>query len=154
MNYAKIAAIGKPDFSSRGANIDIALFVPGVSTSLLVILVFGTTKSPKTYWDFLFCCGGRRNEAPKRSMRRRTAVTLKDPVGTSSEFDRLPSVPSSPAYPTLLSEQVKSTWFLNTVPVQDVELRPVDVQKTRNLSLPSPRPLLPDRLHSARQSVG
>lgn len=49
-----IAKSGEPDMSTSNAIIDSLLFLPGVSSSLIAFLVFGTAKSWSDYRDLLF----------------------------------------------------------------------------------------------------
>lgn len=55
---------GKPDMSINGAIVESLLFIPGVSTSLVAFLVFGTTKSFSEYRNLLLCgCSATRRRS-------------------------------------------------------------------------------------------
>ena len=89
-NNAAIAASGGPNFTIGNTIADILFFIPGVSSSLFVFLVFGTTKSYKQYLELIVsCCGlrqkmkGTRNATPEE--------------GGSLEFTRLDSLPNNRA---------------------------------------------------------
>ena len=137
-NFAKTAAVGKPDFSVSGAITDIVLFIPGVAASLVTSLVFGTIKSPKQYSDLLLRCCGLRTTRPARKKQRRASVQLSDPAG-GLEFQNLPSIPNSPApSPSVRKENAT----VRPKPV-DVELGSISAYAptrahTRNFSMPSP----------------
>ncbi|CAD6444337.1 9c1bf90e-de70-4607-976d-dff0b9741d74 [Sclerotinia trifoliorum] len=88
-NFQKLAKSSSPDFAVSSCIIDIVLFIPGVSTSFLVFLVFGTNKSPKQYKDLVVSVCGRRTKFPK-SKRRGVMASGDEEQGT--EFQRLPSV--------------------------------------------------------------
>ncbi|APA11922.1 hypothetical protein sscle_08g066920 [Sclerotinia sclerotiorum 1980 UF-70] len=88
-NFQKLAKSSSPDFSVSSCIIDIVLFIPGVTTSFLVFLVFGTNKSPRQYKDLVVSVCGRRTKFPK-SKRRGVMASGNEEQGT--EFQRLPSV--------------------------------------------------------------
>jgi len=57
-NNASLAASGGPNHSVQNAIADILFFIPGVTASLVVFLVFGTTKSWRQYRDLVVsACG-------------------------------------------------------------------------------------------------
>ncbi|KAF7870550.1 hypothetical protein EAF04_004294 [Stromatinia cepivora] len=87
--FQKLAKSSSPDFSTSSCIIDIILFIPGVTTSFLVFLVFGTTKSPRQYKDLVSSGCGHRTKFPK-SRRRGVMGSGDEEQGT--EFQRLPSV--------------------------------------------------------------
>ncbi|KAK0106940.1 hypothetical protein ONS95_003655 [Cadophora gregata] len=90
-NNASIAAAGKPDFSVSGSIVDIVLFIPGVTASLVAFLVFGTTKSWRQYRDLVVGgCGLRRKIVHRKQQRDEEASR---PQGL--EFERLPSLQKS-----------------------------------------------------------
>ncbi|KAA8569151.1 hypothetical protein EYC84_000820 [Monilinia fructicola] len=88
-NFQRLARSSSPDFSISGCITDIILFIPGVTTSLLVFLVFGTAKSSRQYKDLIISGCGRRTNFPK-SKRRGVIGSGDDEQGT--EFQRLPSM--------------------------------------------------------------
>jgi hypothetical protein len=53
-NNASIAASGGPNLTVGNAIIDICLFIPGVTASLITFAVFGTTKSVSVNGSFDF----------------------------------------------------------------------------------------------------
>ena len=90
MNSASNARAGEPDFSVHGAISDILFFIPGVTTSLVTYLVFGTAKSWTQYRDLVVGgCGLRKKIREHRG---------KPPsIGDNSrgfEFERLPTLPN------------------------------------------------------------
>ncbi|KAB8294840.1 hypothetical protein EYC80_006801 [Monilinia laxa] len=88
-NFQRLAKSSSPDFSIPGCITDIILFIPGVTTSLLVFLVFGTAKSWRQYQDLIISGCGLRTKFPK-SKRRGVIGSGDDEQGT--EFQRLPSM--------------------------------------------------------------
>ncbi|POS86959.1 hypothetical protein EPUL_003727 [Erysiphe pulchra] len=60
-----IVKSGEPDMSASNAIIESLLFLPGVSSSLIAFLVFGTAKSWSDYRDLLF--GAPNNYQSKTS---------------------------------------------------------------------------------------
>ncbi|KAG4410962.1 hypothetical protein IFR04_015909 [Cadophora malorum] len=90
-NNASIAAAGKPDFSVSGSIVDIVLFIPGVTASLVAFLVFGTTKSWRQYRDLVIGgCGLRQKIIRKKQQRDEEASRTQ-----GLEFERLPSLQKS-----------------------------------------------------------
>ncbi|PVH80644.1 hypothetical protein DL98DRAFT_515304 [Cadophora sp. DSE1049] len=90
-NNASIAAAGKPDFSVSGSIVDIVLFIPGVTASLVAFLVFGTTKSWRQYRDLVVGgCGLKRKLIRKKQQRDEEASRTQ-----GLEFERLPSLQKS-----------------------------------------------------------
>ncbi|QSZ36485.1 hypothetical protein DSL72_006365 [Monilinia vaccinii-corymbosi] len=88
-NAQKVGESLSPDFSIAGCITEIILFTPGVTTSMLIFLVFGTAKSFRQYKELITSCCGRRTQFPK-SKRRRVMLTGGEERGT--EFQRLPSM--------------------------------------------------------------
>ena len=88
-NFQKLAKSSSPDFSTSSCITDIILFIPGVTASLLVFLVFGTAKSYTQYKDLILSCCGHRTKFPK-SKRRGVMRSGDEEQGT--EFQRLPSM--------------------------------------------------------------
>ncbi|TGO52245.1 hypothetical protein BCON_0145g00270 [Botryotinia convoluta] len=88
-NFQKLAKSSSPDFSISSCITDIILFIPGVTASLLVFLVFGTAKSFTQYKDLILSCCGQRTKFPK-SKRRGVMRSGDEEQGT--EFQRLPSM--------------------------------------------------------------
>lgn len=89
-NNASIAAAGHPNHTVSGAVTDICLFIPGASISLVVFLVFGTTKSWRQYWDMVIGGCGARSKLENRSLRRRSRSATEQSVRMDT-FERLPS---------------------------------------------------------------
>lgn len=89
-NFATIAASGAPNFSSSGAVTDVLLFMPGVTASLVVFLVFGTTKSWRQYRDLVF--GNLRSRMQERRLKAPLTGNARD-----FEFERLPSFRRRPS---------------------------------------------------------
>ncbi|ESZ91386.1 hypothetical protein SBOR_8238 [Sclerotinia borealis F-4128] len=88
-NFQKLAKSSSPDLSISGAITDIFLFVPGVSTSLLIFLVFGTAKSFGQYRDLIVSGCGHRTKFPQ-SKRRGVMGSRDEEQG--AEFQRLPTM--------------------------------------------------------------
>ncbi|RDW92421.1 hypothetical protein BP5796_01815 [Coleophoma crateriformis] len=88
---ASIAAAGHPNFTASGAIVDICLFIPGASASLVVFLVFGTTKSWRQYWTMIVGGCGARSKLQNRSLVRRTRYATEQSVRMDT-FERLPSI--------------------------------------------------------------
>lgn len=78
---------GKPDRSARAAISHVVFFIPGVTVSLVVYLVFGTSKSWRQYRDLVFgICG------LKRTLQRRWKPKKDEENSAVYEFERLPSM--------------------------------------------------------------
>lgn len=61
LRHNKLLANKGPDLEVRSTISDILLFIPGVTPSLVVYLVFGTTKPCKQYIELIRgCCGLRK----------------------------------------------------------------------------------------------
>ncbi|PQE33010.1 glycoside hydrolase protein [Rutstroemia sp. NJR-2017a WRK4] len=88
-NFQTLAKASTPDFSTSGAITDIILFVPGVTTSLVCFLVFGTTKSFKQYKGLVFSCGKSRS-FPKS--KKRGVMESQHQTEQGTEFQRLSSM--------------------------------------------------------------
>ena len=82
---ATIAASGQPDLSTAGTIVDLVLFIPGVTASLVAFLVFGTTKSWREYRNLVVGGCGIRQKIIERRARR-------EEEGPGLEFERLPSL--------------------------------------------------------------
>jgi len=81
---------GEPDFSVASAISAIVFFIPGVTTSLVVFLVFGTAKSWRQYRNLITGCFGLRACMGERRTKAQSPV-----IGAQNrdfEFDRLPSL--------------------------------------------------------------
>ena len=89
-NNKSIALSGGPNHSVSNTIIDILLFIPGVTASLVVFLVFGTTKSWRQYRDLVVGGCGIRTKIYERRIQR--AEEGRD--GGGLEFERLPSLPN------------------------------------------------------------
>jgi hypothetical protein len=85
---AAVAAGGAPDHSTSGTNIDIILFIPGVTASLVTYLVFGTAKSWRQYRDLVVGGCGVRKKLLARKLQRDEESNR----GQGFEFERLPSL--------------------------------------------------------------
>jgi hypothetical protein len=92
-NNASIAASGEPNLTVGSSIIDICLFIPGVTASLIAFLVFGTTKSWRQYRDLVIGgCGDRYKLLLKKHQREEEEGNTQ-----GLEFQRLPSIPNQPA---------------------------------------------------------
>ncbi|KAG9247384.1 hypothetical protein BJ878DRAFT_191332 [Calycina marina] len=91
VNYFNaILASGGPNLEASSATSDILFFMPGVTSSLVVYLVFGTSKSYKQYIELVLgCCGLRLN------IQRRRKENPSQP--RALEFDRLDSISNNEA---------------------------------------------------------
>jgi len=88
----RLVSSGAPNFEIGAAISEIMFFVPGVTTSLVVYLVFGTTKSFKQYAELVKgCCGLRRKLQHKRKASPGAPRAL--------EFDRLESISNGRSIP-------------------------------------------------------
>ncbi len=78
----------RPDHSTSNAITDILFFIPGVTASLVVFLVFGTTKSWNQYRDLVggSCC-------VKRKIFESGLQRIDEGHSRGLEFKRLPSPP-------------------------------------------------------------
>ncbi len=86
----KLVTSGEPDHSISGTITDICLFIPGVSASLIVFLVFGTTKNWKEYRNLIIGGCGLKERWKERKARGREEGERDRVQGL--EFDRLPSL--------------------------------------------------------------
>ncbi|CZR61688.1 uncharacterized protein PAC_11585 [Phialocephala subalpina] len=88
-NNTAITKSGAPNHTVSNTISDILFFTPGVTASLVVFLVFGTTKSWRQYRDLVVGGCGVKRRTYERRMRR-------SEEGDNSgglEFERLPSLP-------------------------------------------------------------
>jgi hypothetical protein len=76
----------------NGTIIDIILFVPGVTASLVNFLVFGTAKSWKQYRNLIVSGCGCRKKRLERSINQNDS-DQEQPL----EFERLPSLQNTPS---------------------------------------------------------
>lgn len=90
-NNRAIAASGEPNLAVGSAIVDICLFIPGVTASLVAFLVFGTTKSWRQYRDLVVggCDIRSKLLLKKRQREGGNAQGL--------EFQRLPSIRNRPS---------------------------------------------------------
>jgi hypothetical protein len=90
-NNAAIARSGGPNHTIGNTIADIVFFIPGVTASLVVFIVFGTTKSWRQYRDLITGgCGQKMTLQEKQ---------LKHAGGDNTnrlEFERLPSLLDRP----------------------------------------------------------
>lgn len=89
-----LATSGGPNLDPSGAIADIAFFTPGVTASLVVFLVFGTTKSWRQYRDMVVGGCGIRTKILQRRSQRDLENGQKQ---QSLEFQRLPSLTRQPS---------------------------------------------------------
>jgi hypothetical protein len=90
-NNAAIAASGRPNLTVQNTIVDIVLFIPGVTASLVAFLIFGTTKSWRQYRDlFVSGCGMKRKLLEKKIQRDEESSRSQ-----GLEFERLPSLPNT-----------------------------------------------------------
>lgn len=102
-NTAVVAA-GKPDRSTKSAIIDILLFMPGVTASLVTFLVFGTAKSWRQYRDLLVGgCGIRNKIVQRKFLRQRDGRGNGGSNEEGLEFAPLPRLETTPS----LQERIK-----------------------------------------------
>ncbi|KAM3076554.1 hypothetical protein ACMFMG_007362 [Clarireedia jacksonii] len=85
-----LAKASSPNFSTSGAITDILFFIPGVTTSLVCFLVFGTTKSFQQYKYLILCGCGKRQSFPKS--KKRGGIELQHQNEQGTEFQRLSSM--------------------------------------------------------------
>jgi len=97
-----VVASGHADFRRSSTIVDVLLFLPGVTGSLLTFLIFGTTKSWQNYRDLLLRSTGRpkvrdfrdkynnmRHQATLK-LRRKNVEDMQPTLGVvSSELDDL-----------------------------------------------------------------
>ncbi|KAM3075187.1 hypothetical protein ACMFMF_005866 [Clarireedia jacksonii] len=89
-NFQLLAKASSPNFSTSGAITDILFFIPGVTTSLVCFLVFGTTKSFQQYKYLILCGCGKRQSFPKS--KKRGGIELQHQNEQGTEFQRLSSM--------------------------------------------------------------
>ncbi|KAK0917465.1 hypothetical protein LTR02_000330 [Friedmanniomyces endolithicus] len=85
-----LANQAQPDYSTSTATIDIALFIPGVTQSLVAFLLFGTTAHfLKRYKDFFqsATCFRRRRPSLSRTASGMDAWETLDPSGPTSTYE-------------------------------------------------------------------
>ena len=109
-SYQAIAESGEPNFTVSSAISDILFFIPGVTTSLVVFLVFGTTKSWREYRDFMIGgCGIKRKIYQKRIQR-----DVEDNSG-GLEFKRLPSLPKRQSEDNAIQVEKRVRMFVSSM---------------------------------------
>lgn len=125
-NEAEIVRSGGPDYSIGSAKADIAFFIPGATASLVVFLVFGTTKSWREYRDLILgVCSIRR-----RYLERRLPPIRDGDV----ELDELPTVRNMP---TSLALAAKSKEVEDRV-IMFRAMSPNQTESVTALAVPSP----------------
>jgi hypothetical protein len=87
---AAIAASGRPNLTVQNTIIDIVLFIPGVTASLVAFLIFGTTKSWRQYRDLFVSCRGMKRKFLEKKIQRDEESSRSQGL----EFERLPSLPN------------------------------------------------------------
>jgi hypothetical protein len=136
-SYKIIAESGKPNYTVSSAISDILFFIPGVTASLVVFLVFGTTKSWRQYRDFIVGgCGIKRKIYEKRIQR--------DVEGNSRglEFERLPSLPHRESEDNAIKVEKRVRMFVTSMaqerhhPTVATEVTAQSSAHTRAPSLP------------------
>jgi len=85
---AAVVAAGTPDLSIGGTIVDLVLFIPGVTASLVTFLVFGTAKSWRQYRDLLVSGCRVRKKQLERSIVQTNGANQDQPL----EFERLSSL--------------------------------------------------------------
>ncbi|KAL3424019.1 glycoside hydrolase [Phlyctema vagabunda] len=90
-DYKRIAAAGRPDNSESGATIDILLFIPGVTASLVTFLVFGTTKSWQQYWNMVRSGCGVHTKLREHNLSLGTHNPNSGLAVHMNSFERIPS---------------------------------------------------------------
>ncbi|KIM98609.1 hypothetical protein OIDMADRAFT_128758 [Oidiodendron maius Zn] len=131
-HYKELAAAGGPDYSVSGAISDALFYIPGVSSSLLCYLVFGTTKSWRQYRDMVIgCC----NCGLRRMILKRRAV---EELG-DRELNHFPSGRSSQEAPK--DERTIHTFV--TEPIASSDRTDLQIYTSRHAKHPRMPQLLP-----------
>lgn len=110
-NNKSIALSGAPNHSVSNTISDILFFIPGVTASLVVFLVFGTTKSWRQYRDLVVGGCGIRTKIYERRIQRASATP---PPGL--EFERLPSLPNRPSEDNAIKVERRVRMFVTSMP--------------------------------------
>ena len=111
-NYKAIAKSGAPNHTVSNTISDILFFIPGVTASLVVFLVFGTTKSWKQYRDLVAGGCGVRKRICERRMRRSSEA------GENSraiEFEHLSSLPNQTSDDNAIEVERRVRMFVTSV---------------------------------------
>jgi hypothetical protein len=111
-NNKTIAESGKPNHTITNTISDILFFIPGVTASLVVFLVFGTTKSWRQYRDLVIGgCGVKRRMYARRIRRAEEG----DNSG-GLEFERLPSLPNQTSEDNAIKMEKRVRMFVTSIP--------------------------------------
>lgn len=111
-NNNAIAKSGAPNHTVSNTISDIAFFIPGVTASLVVFLVFGTTKSWRQYRDLVVGgCGVRR-----RIYERRIRISEEGDNSGGLEFERLPSLPNRKSEDNAINAERRVRLFVTSMP--------------------------------------
>ena len=114
-NNNAIAKSGAPDHTVSNTISDILFFIPGVTASLVVFLVFGTTKSWRQYRDLVVGgCGVKR-----RIYERRIRRSSNNSGGL--EFERLPSLPNQTSEDNAIKVERRVRMFVTSIPPEPEE---------------------------------
>lgn len=102
-NKKEVVSNGQVDHSIKHTISYIIFFIPGVTVSLLVFLVFGTSKSWRQYRDLVLGgCGLRR------TLKSRRKVTQDEERLSGFEFERLASISKGSANETAKEGEVET----------------------------------------------
>jgi hypothetical protein len=116
-NNKAIAESGAPNHTVSNTISDILFFIPGVTASLVVFLVFGTTKSWRQYRDLVVGgCGIRRRIYEQRIRRSEEG----DNSG-GLEFERLPSLPNRTSEDNTIKAERRVRMFVTSKPPESTE---------------------------------
>jgi hypothetical protein len=111
-NNNAIAKSGSPNHAISNTISDILFFIPGVTASLVVFLVFGTTKSWRQYRDLVVGgCGVKR-----RIYERRIRRSSEGDNSGGLEFERLPSLPNQASEDNAIKVERRVRMFVTSIP--------------------------------------
>jgi hypothetical protein len=113
-NNNAIAKSGAPNHTVSNTISDLLFFIPGVTASLVVFLVFGTTKSWRQYRDLVVGgCGVKR-----RMYERRIRRSEEGDNSGGLEFERLPSLPNRTSEDNAIKAERRVRMFVTSISVE------------------------------------
>ena len=128
-NNKAIAESGAPNHTVSNTISDILFFIPGVTASLVIFLVFGTTKSWRQYHDLVAgSCGVKR-----RIYERRIRRSEEGNNGGGLEFERLASLPNRTSEDNVIKAERRVRMFVTSMPQE-----PEGHNAVASLSIPAP----------------
>lgn len=143
-NNKAIAESGAPNHTVSNTISDILFFIPGVTASLVVFLVFGTTKSWRQYRDLVV--GGC--DVKRRIYERQIRRSEEGDNSGGLEFERLPSLPNRTSEENAIKAERRVRMFVTSMPQ-----KPEGHNAVASPSIPTPESSNPTRAPSRPMNI-